>query len=161
MATQQKAGEDILASDIIDPTVVYKAASEVVNNSSALQNDDELFVALAIGLWRIEAIISHTSANTTPDIKTNWTFSGTVGNNTKNCVGGNLATATTMEMTNLAYNTFNNYGSQTTSQFIREEIFLEVTAAGTLQLQWAQNTATAVNTTVQSASRLYVTQVFV
>lgn len=165
MATQQKAGEDILASDIIDPTLVYKNATETVNNNATLQNDDELFVTLGVGLWRVEALIAQISVSATPDLKTNWTFSGTVGNNTKNCMGptsaNTVATATTPDLQNHALTTSHTYGSTTNSSFIKEEVYVEVTVAGTLQFQWAQGTATASDTQVQSASRLYVTQVFI
>lgn len=158
---QQLAGEDILASDVVLPTVVVKAVTESVTSNAVLQNDDELFCTLAVGIYEITAIISYSGA-TGADLQTNWTFSGTTTTNTKNLMGPELAVtsgaATLMVMQPKALTTLQQYGSTAGATWLQERLYLVVSVGGTLQFQWAQVLSTASATSVLSASRLIIQQ---
>lgn len=159
------AGADILASDVFITRYIRKQATEAVTSSVTLQDDDELMVALAIGNWHVRLIASANSGSSTPNIKIAWTFSGTATTQ-RHVLGPGLATTdntanTTaagsgiMRQTAHGLTTAIPYGL-TTSASIREDILLEVTVAGTLQLQWAQNTSNATATNVTGASFLLI-----
>ena len=52
-----------------------------------------------------------------------------------------------------------NYGLDAAlATVIHEDLYLEVTVAGTLRLQWAQNASNATGTAFSAASRVYVTR---
>lgn len=158
------AGQIIRASDIRSGYYVYKTATEAAPVSSTTpQNDDELFATLGVGRWRVEFIGHATSASTTPDIATNWTFTGTTTQVSRDGMGPAQAmtdprAATTFRSTAQGIGTQAGYGVDpafTTS--LREDLFLNVSVAGLLTLQFSQATsnATVVNLTVDS--RLYIT----
>lgn len=153
----QLAGEDILASDILPVQVRMKAVAETVNNSSALQNDDDFLFVLPIGIYSLDLWMHVTSTSNTPDIKLAWTTTGTMSV-FRSCIGPSAATtdvsATTMRCSTHAVGTSVVYGvDNAISALIKEELVINVTVAGNLQLQWAQSVATAVNTTASTASR--------
>jgi uncharacterized membrane protein len=156
------AGQIIRASDVISPIVVIKSATEVVNNSTAYQNDDELFYAMTAGyIYNVAAIISVTGP-TAADIKTAWSFSGTLNDSTRNVIGpdsgSTSSSSTSVALQPHAITTTHVYGTNAGASWIREELYLDVLTAGTLQLTWAQSTATASDTSVLAASRLLVTR---
>ncbi len=162
----QLAGEDILASDINEaiPTYIVKAGSETVNNSATLQNDNDLVVALPVGVFRIEAVIHYTSSGTTADFSAAWTTTGTMTSLGRSILGPGQGMTVLTDMNvrfqGLAIGTGSDVGGNgTSSNVYMEDMLLEVTVAGTLQFQWAQRVATAVDTILTSASRMFITKV--
>jgi hypothetical protein len=144
----------------ITPFYVFKAATENLISSTSMQNDDELFVNLKAGkIYSVEAIVS-VVGDPAADIKTQWTFSGTLANSTKNVIGPASSTTTPSDtsilMRPFGVTTAVTYGTSATAGWIRENLYLEVLTDGVLQFQWAQGTSTAVNTQVLSASRMIV-----
>lgn len=128
----------------------YKTAVENVNNSTTFQNDDHLAITYeANKTYQLTGTIYATSI-TTADLKFQWTYSGTatgvwsiVGSiNTDVFVGRSaLWTAAIAPPTDsVTYCAFEVRGS------------FSSTTAGTLQLQWAQNTAQASNSTLRDGS---------
>jgi hypothetical protein len=136
----------------------YKDVSETVTSSTTLQDDDELSVVLGIGTWQVEAVLHATGASG-GDIKIAWTFSGTQGSPGKWCLGPQLGTtdafATSAKMTTAGFSTAVAYGTDGTEESaILEKMLCEVTASGTLQLQWAQNASSGTATTLLVGSRI-------
>lgn len=159
------AGDTITASDINDVTVKYitKSANESVTSSATPQDDNDFVVALPVGVWRIEIIISYTCA-TTGDIMTKWTTTGTITSLGRWVLGGGtsmtVVTDETMRMQGASIGTgliFN--GNGTNSNIVREEVLVDVSVAGNLQFQWSQGTSDVTATTVTTASRMFVTKV--
>ncbi len=155
------AGDPILASDLVTPTYIVKSGAETINNSATLQDDNDLFVDLAVGTWRVE-LIAHLTSNTTADFKSAWTTTGTITALARTTLGGgsslSVVTDMTVRMQGLAIGTPNDVGANGTSTNIyREDLLLDVSVAGRLQYQWAQNTATVVDTILTAASRLIIT----
>lgn len=154
------------AGDIIDAadtrkgwTFVIKKAANENSTSTTLQDDDDLAAALAVGLWRVEIALTATGA-TGNDIKTAWSNTGTM-TIVRSCIGPNLSTTSTDDggiLSKAVTSTSSvSYGLTSGNHYIREELYCDVTVAGTLQLQWAQNTATG-TTTLSSSSRMFITQ---
>jgi len=128
----------------------YKASSEIVNNSAVLQNDDDLHFAVEANKWYwFIAYIVFTSP-TTPDIKWYWTvptggdyscsFSGQIG-----------SSSSSNDELSYIYNGSSAYVTNTTNNWRTMMMFGNVrngANAGNFQLQWAQNTANASDTTV-------------
>lgn len=131
--------------------IVRKTADETVNNSNVLQNDDELKLAVGIGeAWAVDLYL-YFNSGATPDIKIDFTgpagavFRYTVaykdtGDSNSITMVGSIGSA-------LAF------GGPTGSAVVHVSgIYIGAAAAGTLQLQWAQNTADASNTKMQKNS---------
>lgn len=157
----QLAGELVNAADIIDTKIVFKPATESITSNATLQNDDDLFVALAAGtIYRVEAFVAYTS--TVVGLVAAWTYSGTLNNSTRQCNGPNTTdtnvASTSPAFQNRAIGTAHTYGPVTGSGFFREDLYLDVQTAGTLQLQWRQNASNAAATQVLTGARLYITQ---
>jgi hypothetical protein len=163
MAGTPLSGDPILASDIKIPKYVPKTIAESVTSSTTMQDDNELFVALPVGTWKIELFL-HFTCSTAGDIKTGWTTTGTMNVFGRSVIGGGSSMAsvtdTTVRLQSLAIGTATSFGGNTSSaNYIKEDILVDVTVAGTLQLQWAQNTSDVTATTVVVASRLIYTEV--
>lgn len=150
------ANADMNATGGHNIEVVRKTANEDVNNSVTLQNDDSLVSASlpASSVWQFEMRISYVSASTTPNIKFDLVLpSGAefkmvgIGKDTGGtvqlfaCNDGNSAPRLGSYDTLATYQTLTIIGT----------IVIGGTA-GTCQVQWAQNTATVENTTLQASS---------
>lgn len=129
------------------PTVVRKTADETVNNSDALQNDDDLLFAMtASTTYEIELLLL-ISSNATADFKMAFTLPA----------GADMiwflpATATLASEGSTAEG-ISITGTTVEGYLIRGIVRCDTTA-GNLQLQWAQNTATVVDTIVYANSAL-------
>lgn len=155
------SGAPILASDIVFPRYIVKAASEIVNNSATLQNDNDLFIALEVGVYWIELIVHYTTT-TTADFTSAWTTTGTITTLGRTVLGPSQGMTDVTDMTvrlqGLAIGTGSAIGGNTSSSNILiERLLVDVSVAGTLQFQWAQRVATAVDTTCTGASRMLIT----
>lgn len=147
---------------------VFKTAAETVNNSTALQNDNELLLPIpaVVANWTIEAVLFY-SSSTTADIKV--TFAANAGIASLSfgfqglAVGTAAATVTgdtnwDSQSAGTAIPTAGiNVGSTITGSIIGG--FISTGVAGTLQLQWAQNALDATNTQVSPRSWLRMTAV--
>ncbi len=137
-------------------TLVRKTADENVTNSTTLQNDDHLFVAMAANdVWEFEAVVYFTSTSNTPDFKATFTvptgatirwyaeFRETDGGTATGALINASATTTAYDMT----------GNQSAVMRARG-VVINGANAGNLQMQWAQNASSGTAMTVQSGSFL-------
>lgn len=136
------------------PTVVRKSADETVNNSATLQDDNHLVVSAGANeTWRLFYNLWYIS-NSTADIKitvvgpagsSGW-FSP-VGMRYRNSAG------TDQSSTRVALGTSQDLEGSVVVSTV--QIIADVqtsSTAGSIKLQWAQNTATVVNTIVYAGS---------
>jgi hypothetical protein len=154
------AGDVVKASDIYAPSFISKSATETVTSSSTYQNDDDFIVALGVGTWRVQ-LFAHVSGAAAADIKVRWNFSGSVSATGRACIGPQSgttdATVTTMRAAGHGFASDIVYGLDgTNTTIVHEDVFLTVTAPGTLTLQWAQNTGNATGTAMSTSSRMYI-----
>lgn len=148
------AGQKLRPSQLA--VTAIKGADQTVNNSATLVNDNALSAAVAASA--IYGFVAHIrySTNTTANLKLLFTFPA--GLTMKYDLIGKAATTTVLDIFP---------SDQTTTQsvsgngaVIRMAGTITVAGtAGTLQLQWAQNTANVSNTIVQAGSHLILTQI--
>jgi hypothetical protein len=133
---------------------IKKPASEIVNNSTVLQNDNDFLLYLPPnGIYEIELKL-HLTGAANADFKCDWVVGGGCSQlTTRACIGPPIATAdvtdTNLRSTGYNLTTAVNYGTDGTSaSAILEKFLVGTTTAGTLQFRWAQNTAQASDTTL-------------
>jgi len=146
------------------PTVVLKASDETVNNSNALQDDDDLVSAVAANTNYIFRFVLFFTGNIAADIKFAITVPAAVtflrwgsGQMKYNVDGYNIS----MSPVVAASGTSTPVASRgaTEAQFIIDGVLSNGANAGNLQLQWAQNVANASDTQVLPGSSLTVWEV--
>lgn len=149
-------------ANAVDKKNKRKLVDENVNNSAVLQNDDELVIALqANKTYEISGHLLFIAATSAVDAKVAltcpagasiaWSAIGmdpavAAGNTGAGTWTGSVASGGTVPV---------GVSSAYTPVLIRGTILMGVTA-GNLQLQWAQNTATASNLTLKAGSNLKV-----
>lgn len=137
------------------PLFARKTSDETVNNSTTLQNDNSLLVSVvadAIYEFRLRLTVN---SGTTPDFKMGWTFPTGLTMTYDLFEGETLGTATNVVQgptiqTDVPL--INTTGAD--QPWIAEGLVIVDSTAGTLQLQWAQNTANASDTIVRAGSYL-------
>lgn len=144
--------------------LVRKSAGQDVTNSTTFVNDSELTCPVeAGGIYRVRFVIFALSASATPDIKTAWAVpSGSGG--LKMCQGPTATASAFTDRSNTAarmsghgFGTSVPYQLDTAAVGIEEEGILSVgSTAGSVTLQWAQNTASTTATSVITDSYLTV-----
>lgn len=150
----------------VRPLGAFKTANETVTSSTTLQNDDELFVSVSASTYyKFTALLLWTSGGT-PDFKfalsmpasatargaiANWSNAGAAGSLLVNSF---TLTDTTAVSISGAGTTFSSQGQHT---LVHGYILTSVTA-GTVYIQWAQNTSDASNTVVYAGSWLQLQQ---
>jgi hypothetical protein len=144
------------------PSIIRKTANESVQNNT-LQNDDDLkWTVAANEVWKFKLFLIVSSVNTTMDMKVGWTYpTGATcywGSLAANSAGGgsmfSLAVGSTQEAV-MIESTVPAFGSNGGRQIVVFEGVWTIGAnAGTVQLQWAQNTTNANNLTVETNSHL-------
>ena len=150
LKTQGAGANPIWAS--VPVKVVRKTANETVNNSSALQNDDDLLWAvLANEVWAFYLYIRHASG-VTPDIKFGWAYP--VGT-TMSWIQGSPGTSL-VEMTETSVDNLTTNGTE--QIVIYQGLVVVGGTAGNINLKWAQNLANASNTIVRANSYLILRQ---
>jgi hypothetical protein len=141
-------------------TYVIKTADETVNNSAALQDDNELFwPVLSNQIWDVELVLLY-NTNTTADLK--WAFtvpgSGTglgVLHRLQNAAAG--VGDDQISQASEAGTAIGGIGSIAAAHV---RMLITVGAAdGNIVLQWAQNTANLSNTIVQAGSYIIARKV--
>jgi len=139
---------------LLHTKMAYKAADETVNNSNTLQNDDDLKLVVAANeIWTLELRLIFKSVSTTSDYL--WGFSYPTG-----CGiywGWDalwLAVATTSGPNTCLIQTdtiARGSGNLSTPVWIKV-IIINGATAGTVNFQWAQNTATVEDTDLLAGS---------
>lgn len=166
MSLDWLAGEKLTAAKMNarQPLEVVKATTETLASNTTLQNDDELFLDLAAGrTYEVEAHLG-IAGDVAGDIKVAWSTTGSITLLAfRDCLGPALATAnisdTTVRTGQSTLGTTVSYGTAAGTGRVRESFVVSCTAAGRLQLQWAQNTSNAVVSSVGSGSFLIATPV--
>lgn len=135
------------------PTIVVarKTVDEAVNANTTLQNDDALAWAVAAsGIYDLDLSLVSNSG-TTPDIKWGWTFPASLTMTWQTITTDATSTVVTsggfIQTTVVATG-----GTAGEAHTVFRGVVTNSTNAGTLQLQWAQNTSNATNTTVRAGS---------
>lgn len=153
------AGARITASAVqgIAPLAVEKAADESVTSSTTLQNDDALLVSVAASATYLFYCYLDYEGGTggSSDLKFSWSVptSATlrfslIGTDASN----NTLTATT-KSESTSY-TLRSAGAATLQAAVMIGTLVVSSTAGTLQLQWAQNTSSGTATKVHAQSFL-------
>lgn len=150
-------GQVLTASDVnnwLVPTAVYKTADEPVTSSAALQNDDELFVAVAANAeYKFTCWVEYIGA-AGGDIKWAWSFpTGTTMR--YNCLHNEGGTITLNNSHTIYAETDTGAAACTTSVLVALHMTGRVStgsSSGTLQFRWAQNTSNASATHVRNPS---------
>lgn len=158
----------IVAEGGSGPTIIRKTADETVNNSSTLQDDDELFLPVAENeIWLAQWFLLLNAASDTPDYK--FGMSGPTGATMRWGVGSTqstsgvafswFSTATGSPLGLAAISdTLTTGGTTVVSGIFLPAIIVVGGTAGDVKLRWAQNTPTAVNTKVLTNSCLIAHQ---
>lgn len=142
--------------------IKIKNSDENVNNSTAYQSDDDLFISLETGvIYAVELFLRQISGSDVPKIKLKWDFTGTFLSAFRWSLGVdyNDADPTHAQVTMVEIETTADHicGSDSLYYgYIRENMLLQASVAGVLTLNWAQYVATAVNTTVASGSHIKI-----
>lgn len=159
--TTRYAGQVVRASDT-EVLWALKAADESVASSTTLQNDDTLLVTLeANATYEFVAHVGYVG-NTTGDIKLAFTFpsgascywSGKGGPASDDTFGSSGSTRHSVSFGDASGTSLSFAGSTTVLSVHILGVVTTASTAGTLQLQWAQNTSNATNTTVKAGSFL-------
>lgn len=146
------AGQKLTATALqaVVPLFAYKVADEIVNNSAAFQDDNELFVSLAANAVYEGWLHVVYNSGTTPDLKWQFTKPSGATQNDWAFLGYSTASALTYG-TGGQSATAGGLGGKTVADAWG---LITTTNAGQLQWQWAQNTANASDTTVYAGSYL-------
>ena len=162
----QLAGEDILASDIQVPGVRLGSGTQSVTSSTALVDATDFAITLTPGRWRLEAFIHATGVGTgAGDIKINWTNTGTMTGLSRSTNGPGFTvssvTDATMRIQSLAvFGSAAQYGLNASTWVIHEDLLIDVSVTGVVQLQFAQQASDPTATSIVGASsKIYVTAV--
>ncbi len=142
-------------------TFIPKTADETVNNSTTLQNDDDLFFAVAANeVWSWEAVLFCGSASTASDLKLTFTAPTSPtssaffkrGQDAGGVAVGSTPTTATAPAATISVGS----GSSILNIYLVELVgwIINGSNAGNIQLQWAQDTLTASNTKVFKGSYL-------
>ena len=146
----------------VTPITVAKTANQVVNNSVTLVNDTALVAALpaANTYYRVMVLVRYTSSQIA-DIKFSLTlpagatgFLGGPGLTT--AAAGQTGDADFEAVTIPAVRPFGGAGGATFTLTTLNATVLTAGTTGTCQLQWAQNTLDATNTTVFAQSMMII-----
>lgn len=145
----------------VRPVAVRKTTDETVSNSTALQNDDELVVAVsASATYWVDFFILY-QAGTTADYK--WALTFPAGS-TMSIITRQWSTALAWtEALSDAYTSggavaAGGNGIGTNIGIVGVGILVVSTTAGNLQYQWAQNSAVVENTVTKAGSGLKLTR---
>lgn len=140
------------------PITARKTANETIISNATLQNDDELFVPVeASCVYHMELRLSYTSG-TTPDLKIGWTYPSLT---TIRWSGVDADSAGAIRVSGNLLETSVPVICGSGGDLNADYTGMVITGvnAGTLQLQWAQNTLTASNSTVYNGSFLTLKRV--
>jgi hypothetical protein len=133
------------------PLLVRKTALETVNNSTTLQNDDEIFWTPATSaVYQLELVVMYNSG-TIPDLKLAFTVP-TGAALTWAALYVDPSSGSMTVSANLTTGVLAIGGTAGDVHCLVQGVLVMSTTAGNLQLQWAQNTANASNSNVLAGS---------
>lgn len=165
---------DIVTADLLDsmlPKTYFKASGTSRNTTTTLADDPELTgIPLAAGIYLIDFYGFMTQdTTTTQKFKGRWGFSGTWNNPDRNVVGpGAAQTATPASATESNYAGAQASGQDVVISALNTSVWASwretavnvvVTVAGNLSYQWAQNSSSANNVTLQAESGFIVRRI--
>lgn len=145
-----------------DVIVVRKSATETVNNSAVIQNDDELFALLAANAVYVMELTVITESAANADIQFGWGYPV----NATVAWGGGIVAAdgiTSAVKDNLTRTDTVACEGQGAADLRTFKFFGTINVgntAGTLQLKWAQGTAQASDTKVHADSSLILRKIY-
>lgn len=157
------------ALDAKQSKVLFKAKTggdELLNSSTTMQNDDDLFLDIPnTGYWKIAAhLVVDSGGDDTSNIRIDWTTTGTMLlDGYRHCMGLALPSTDPAD-TNMRFAPESSlavdalYGVSATCQ-VEEWFFVLCTVPGRLQLRWAQGTAKPTDTNMRANSWLEAIQV--
>lgn len=161
MASQtQFAGSRILASFLnsIAPMNAVRSSTQSVSSSTTLVNDDTLFLALAANAtYNVELLLLYSGGTmNSSDMKWGFTLpSGASGaGETSHLTPGNVYANQATNLTASGSANACATGGAGTAFAAKTTATIFTTGAGTLQLQWAQNTSSATATIMGIGSSL-------
>ncbi len=129
-----------------------KTADETVNNSTVLQNDDELVIPVGAGeIWELYQELHMFTATATPHL--DWAYSIPVGGAIRRMASYGATVSeydATVEVDNAIV---------TDRVYITKLQYIGGANAGNLQLQWAQHTATVEDTKVLANSFIFARKI--
>jgi hypothetical protein len=149
-----------------DTFFAKKTADQIINNSIAMTNDTELFVANLVvnGVYLVKGYIIYSSPTVTPDL--NMTFTLPAGGAFINWTTSGLEKTSTTDSGNIRFPNTPVGVTRSAATIAATDMVVPVqgcvvmgSIAGTLQYQWAQVVATAENTVVRANSWLYLQRV--
>ena len=140
------------------PLAKHKRASETINNTTTIQNDDELVIAVAANTDYIMSMVLYFLSATTAVAGIDWAFSLPSGAAGAATDVSNDSSGDANALTNIVTE---RIAAQENSTVLGAYHYVgHITVgetAGNAQLQWAQNTGVAENTTLIAGSSLMLT----
>jgi hypothetical protein len=144
------------------PLVAYRTTTQSVTSSTTLVNDNTLFVSVvASSAYLVELVLNY-DADTAGDLKIGWTApAGAVMTNvTQSSLTGTAATFTDDQMiAAVSVPVSGGLGAGNNAGFLYKGFLNVSSTAGTLQLQFAQGTSSAVATRLFAGSYLLAQRV--
>jgi hypothetical protein len=135
--------------------IVAKTIDESVTSSAVLQNDNQLFFDVGTNqAWKFELWIITSCAVSTPDIKVAITAPGDASIHWSAVGDGNVGTDHEVITTAGVSDTFKMSGGALKDSIVITGLITTGATAGTLRLQWAQNSANNNAVKVESFSHL-------
>ena len=164
-------GEVLTAANLnasVNPLIAIKTATETVNNSTTIQDDDELFVTPSTNAtYWVQTLVLYDSVSTTPNIKIAFSFAagatftyGGMGMTTANAnfdTGAGDGYLRFPAATSGGRRTYGTMASELGA--MPNGILIMDSTAGTFRLRWAQDTATAENTQVKAKSYIWARRI--
>lgn len=130
-----------------DVIIVRKTSDEVVNNSTVLQDDDELYFAVGANeIWEFLLLLRVTTPTSGVDV--DYSFTIPVAASLLRCEGYGVSNA---EEDGTTEDTCDIIGASS-EYCLMHYLYVGGANAGTVQLQWAQHTATVEDTKVRANS---------
>lgn len=162
------AGALVRASDVRNPVMIRKGASQSVTSDDTVNNDNDIAISLDVGTWIIDLwkVVHGPAAG---DVAVTWSNTGTMSVVHRSGAGpGNNTTDTrntdSVQRGGMVVGTVPAYGVDgnadlTRASRIHEHLVVEVTVAGVITLRWAQSVSTASATTSTTATHALYYQV--
>jgi hypothetical protein len=136
------------------PLLIFKSADEVVNNSAVYQDDGHLVFPVGTNQLWVVSYVLFVVGDLAADMKAQIAVPAGA-----TAIGGIMAARVSDLVMSMAALGTGAFGVDATVRPVRIEASVETAGvAGNVVLQWAQNVATAVNTTVKRSSYLLATQ---
>lgn len=148
----------------MQPQTFIKASTLDRINNTIADDPDLDNIALAIGTWHIKFLGFVTSVAATADLKTRWSFTGTWNTPIRACIGPGSTQTAARNIVDTS--TYAGYGTATDAVyglaagagfycFTEQAYEVNVSVAGNLAFQWAQNTTDAANATSLKAGSTF------